>query len=293
MEKKENLNAFSRNFIERFLRKIKIPLLRKLILGYLFRRHGLRLQDFFSVENDRFHFYKVNDIYLPDESIYWPVSFNSKLDKCKNESLYAYQPGKGDLIIDLGAGLGEESILFSKIVGLYGKVIAIEANPVVFNTLKKTIQWNDLKNVEMFNVAVYRDEGKVSLCSAAASYEETFVMKNNENAKNTIKAIRFDQFIEQQKITEIHLLKVNIEGGERYLIENLSTQQIKMVHHAAIACHDFRYRKEGNEFFRTKEMVIHYFEKNGFEVLTRQTGIDYLDDWVYAKNKAYSQHSGK
>jgi FkbM family methyltransferase len=271
-------------FFIRLLRKIKTPFIRKWLLKRCFRKYGVHLQDFFSYDNDRFFMYKVDDIFVPDESLYWPVSFTLKLTKCKNESLFGYQPKDGDKIIDIGAGLGEETILFSKLVGDNGRVIAIEANPAVFRILKKTIELNQLKNVDAYNLAIYKEEAMVGLAGTDASYESVFVKQDIQSSINNIKAARLDNFIKENHIDKIDFLKVNIEGGEKFVIDTISPEQLNEIPHVAIACHDFRYRKEGNEFFRTKDHVMQQLLKNGFEIApSRRTGVDYIDDWVYAK----------
>jgi FkbM family methyltransferase len=275
------------DFSLKLVRKIKVPFIRKWFLKYFFKKNGVFLQDIITYDNGKFFLYKVDNIFIPDESLYWPVSFETKLKKCKNESLFAYQPHNGDTIIDIGAGLGEETILFSKLVGDKGRVIAIEANPSVFKILKKVIELNHLKNVYAFNLAIYEKDAMVSLVDAYASYDAVFIKKDVYDKENSVKGVRFDTFLKEQQIDRIDFLKVNIEGGEKFVIDTISTHQLNKIPHIAIACHDFRYRKERNDFFRTKDYVTQQLLKNSFDVSqSRQTGIDYIDDWVYAKKNS-------
>ena len=47
---------------------------------------------------------------------------------------------KGVTVIDIGAGIGEFSVLASKLVGKHGKVISIEPSPNDFETLMMNLK---------------------------------------------------------------------------------------------------------------------------------------------------------
>jgi len=74
---------------------------------------------------------------------------------------WVYSPKPGDTIIDVGAGIGNETLYYSKMVGSTGKVIAIEAHPATFACLKKFCELNRLSNVVPIHVAVGDQEGRV------------------------------------------------------------------------------------------------------------------------------------
>lgn len=254
-----------------------------MFLKHLFKKEKLTLQNFYSFYNDRFFIYKINNVFIPTEAIFWPISFETQLKKCQNESLFEYVPKQGDCVIDIGAGLGEETFLFAKLVGNAGKVISIEPHPDVYQVLYKTISFNNFSNVTTLNMAISDKEGTISLSDSQSSYETTSVIKNKTTGALQVKANTIGNILSAKHIEHIDLLKVNIEGAEQFILESLSREQINSIRHIAIACHDFRYRKEGNEFFKTKELVIKFLSENSFEIQTRSTGIDYLDDWVYGK----------
>src|SRR5438876_11003840 len=43
--------------------------------------------------------------------------------------LHAYTPRPGDIVFDVGAGIGAETLLFSRLVGPSGRVISLEPPP--------------------------------------------------------------------------------------------------------------------------------------------------------------------
>ena len=65
----------------------------------------------------------------------------------------------------------------------------------------------------------------------------------------------------------IDLLKMNIEGAERYAIEGM-TETIRRTSAVVIAAHDHRARGS-DTFFRTKSLVRRFLEQNGFTTASR------------------------
>ena len=96
-----------------------------------------------------------------------------------------------------------------------------------------------------------------------------------------------DGFMEENQIEAVGLLKVNIEGAERLLID--SFEKISNVKHVAISCHDFLYDRSGDRNFQTKKSVIRFLKNRNFDVTGNMTGIDYLDDWIYGSNRKFNQ----
>src|SRR5687767_9105725 len=68
--------------------------------------------------------------------------------------MFDYSPQHGDIVVDVGAGNGFETLPFSRRVGEAGRVIAIEAHPLIFRCLEATQRLNRLANVTMVHAAV-------------------------------------------------------------------------------------------------------------------------------------------
>ncbi len=49
--------------------------------------------------------------------------------------LYEYTPRAGDVVFDVGAGIGAEALLFSRLVGASGRVVSLEAHPDTYRRL--------------------------------------------------------------------------------------------------------------------------------------------------------------
>jgi predicted RNA methylase len=70
---------------------------------------------------------------------------------------------KCDTVIDISAGIGEFSVLASKIVGGHCKVISIESSPEDFQTLMVNMKTNMCLNVTPLNLAISDKPEKLKL----------------------------------------------------------------------------------------------------------------------------------
>ncbi len=270
--------------IQDFVINMKNRGLQQMLLKVLYKKNGLTLNSFRSIAN-RFFIYQVNGKHIPSESVNWYTSYEYLSQHTNDMSLFRYKPGKGDVVVDIGAGLGEEAIILSGLVGSGGKVYSIEANPTVFAVLQQIVDLNQLTNVIPLNLAVNSEDAPIAILDVDNTYMTGFVGNKAGVASIDIRGLRFDSFMDQWNLEKIDLLKCNIEGAERFLVDSIRVDYLSRIRNVAIACHDFRYPEDQNDFFVTKEYVKTFLVANGFTVETQNSGIDYRDDWVYGKNK--------
>lgn len=191
---------------------------------------------------------------------------------CKN-----YSPKANDIIIDIGAGIGTETLFFHEKIGLYGKIYSIEASTDSYNKLNALCSKNKISNSTNFNIAISNFCGKIWI-------EETENFEVNQiNIKQKgieINCFTLDQFIIDNSITSIDLLKVNIEGAEYEMIDGMK-ESIKLIENVAISCHDFLFTNQKN----IKDKVISFLQSNNFEITLNNTDNKVTDSWVYGKRK--------
>lgn len=132
---------------------------------------------------------------------------------------------KGSIVVDVGAGIGEFSVLASSIVGKEGKVIAIEPSPEDFKTLQYNIKENKCSNVIPINSAVSNKKEKLSL---------TFKGKNFESESDTLHNIIQKLDV---PVNSIHYMKMDVEGAERLVIPS-SIDMIRNIDYIAIEIHN-------------------------------------------------------
>lgn len=177
-----------------------------------------------------------------------------------------YTPSAGDVVIDVGAGIGEDAVVLSHLVGPSGRVHAIEAHPGTYACLVSTVQLSKLANVETHKLAITQANGTVSISDDAHHLANSIV---SGSGGLEVEAQSLDHFIEQSGHPAIDLLKMNIEGAELGAMLGLD-QQAGKVRHLAISCHDFIAERDGGEQFRTKDAVRQRLIELGFTVTERQ-----------------------
>jgi FkbM family methyltransferase len=273
--------------INRFLSLIDIPVFRGLlkiliVLNYL--RKGIKIQQvkYFSSFNK--WYYKVNGISFFSTSAGWAYSYEFLLNEIKNISCYAYLPKAGDIVIDLGAGIGEETIIFSKLIGSSGMVYSIEAHPKTFKSLKYIVEANNLSNVSLSNSAISDKNGIVRIEDDDSYIGNTILNKSQKDNLIEVPAFTMDSFIKSNNIKRVDFLKVNIEGAEQLILKGMDNF-VSILLNGAISCHDFRHQNGEEEFYKTKEIVVSYFKSKGFNILIRQTGNNLLDNYVYISRR--------
>jgi FkbM family methyltransferase len=139
----------------------------------------------------------------------------------KNTVLYFKKNIKsGMIIVDIGAHIGYYTLLFSKLVGPNGKVYAFEPDPDNFDILQKNT--SDLKNVEIFKIALSDIEGKISFYKI---YESTgchsIVLPEAKAEKIIVDSITLDSFLDYKKISDLDFIKIDIEGGEPFALKGM------------------------------------------------------------------------
>lgn len=177
-----------------------------------------------------------------------------------------YKPKPGDVVVDIGAGMGEDTLLFSRSVGERGNVFSFEAHPVTARCLRKTVEYSKLSNVVPVQAAVFSRRCTLEIEDRAAEawQENTIMGVNRGSAKSfSVPAFPLDEFEPLQNCSQVELLKMNIEGAEIEALAGMPNT-LKKVRHVCVACHDFL--AASNPKMKTKETCRNALTEAGFTV---------------------------
>jgi FkbM family methyltransferase len=196
--------------------------------------------------------------------------------------MYQYLPREGDTIVDVGAGTGFETLLFSRRVGISGRVISIEAHPRTFRCLSKMCEKNRLENVTLIQAAVVDREGEVEI-GDSAEHEANSLVKAGSGIR--VPGTTLDSIFRSLGLSGVDLLKMNIEGGERVAVAGMA-EMAQKTKYVSISCHDFLANEDGPSELRTKADVIRFLKQNGFAISLRESdGRCTVRDYVYGLNE--------
>lgn len=234
---------------------------------------------------------KIN--YDSNNKVYWlkhaslfllavkqPYIYYSKeafYNRCINIFCQRYNPVKGAVIVDVGAGNGLELCFFAEMIGESGVLFTIEANPESYRLLKLLKQKNKFQSVKPVHAAISDKSGTLWM-ELADNYR--IGRTNTENKGVKVNSFSLDEFAKQNEIKKIDFLKVNIEGSEYEMVDGMK-KTIGIIDNIAVSCHDFLNVREENITLKIKTFLI----SNGFEVYQRSTGDKVLDSWIYGTRK--------
>lgn len=123
---------------------------------------------------------------------------------------------EGDIVIDVGGNVGNFSAVCAAIVGDKGKVYAIEANPALCDRLRTMAEEVPGGPIVVNHAAVWSGCGPMEFHVAT----ETGLSSLHENATFntlrtvTVEAMTLDDFVKQEGLSSVRLLKLDIEGAE-------------------------------------------------------------------------------
>jgi len=220
---------------------------------------------------------KAEGVYFPDPDIFrtanppwdrWCHMAAKYLRDAEDYWFHIYQPKHGDVIVDIGAGRGEDVYAFSQVVGPTGHVWAIEAHPTSYTILSRFCELNALSNVTALNMACV-DTPTTLHIETLPVWESNFVRGGGATAtSHEIDGLQFDALASEQGIDHIDFLKMNIEGAERSALPGC-VEALKRTSHVCVAAHDFRAARGEGEDFRTLTFVREFLSELGFRLETR------------------------
>lgn len=136
-------------------------------------------------------------------------------------SVYLRFVKKGDHVIDIGANIGNITLLLSNIVGKKGKVFSYEAVKPTYEKLLQNITTNAFyNNIAAFNLAVGNESKEVLIMVPGDDYGQASMQTHQKGSWTS--AADFTTFAsscimldnEVSKFEKLDFIKIDIEGAE-------------------------------------------------------------------------------
>jgi FkbM family methyltransferase len=157
--------------------------------------------------------YFMRTIQLPQP---WEYETFRTVDNCSDTN---------NLSLDIGAWIGPITLFMSK---KFRKVISVESDKVACNALRQNISDNNLNNVDVIEKCIYNNsatelyfglnphhsEGPGDSCSQSR-------LNSSYDSDYRVEVITLDQIVEIYKDEKIVFVKIDIEGGEENILEDL------------------------------------------------------------------------
>lgn len=150
----------------------------------------------------------------------------------------------GMVFLDVGAHVGYYTRSAAALVGARGRVVAFEPHPKTFDFLSKNIA--GMQNVTALQMAVSESEGTAELhdylmmsASGSLHYDESLLNLQRAHVTHTdiapriardfpvqtftVKTITIDQCLRERGITQVDVIKMDIEGAEMSALRGMQT----------------------------------------------------------------------
>jgi FkbM family methyltransferase len=122
----------------------------------------------------------------------------------------------GDTVYDIGAHIGYVSLSLAKRVGPKGSVIAFEPVPRNVDLLRKCIEVNGLKNIQLFDVAASDCWGETIIRMAENPSMASMVWHKNDPSATefVVRTVAIDDLVEAGDLGHPRFVKIDVEGAE-------------------------------------------------------------------------------
>jgi len=181
--------------------------------------------------------------------------------------LWGYTPKYGDVVVDVGSGIGTEVPTFSRLVGSAGRVLAVEAHPTIFEYLVANVTMNNLSNVTPLNLAIAGELGRVRITDDLDDHLSNTIVAVDDGID--VEAETLDGLVATHGLETIDFLRMNIEGAEVMALQG-GREALARTRYLCVCCHDFRADRTGEEAMRTFGTVSRRLQDAGFDLAFRR-----------------------
>jgi FkbM family methyltransferase len=138
---------------------------------------------------------------------------------------------EGDLAIDVGANIGDTTVLIALCTGPTGLTIGFDPNPFPFKILEKNASLNQGKlNIVPVNCAITPQDEEFYLVSSEASFSNAGISKSRDSKHgkfvypHMIKGVNLQGFLEENHqawLPKFSFIKVDAEGYDKEIIKSI------------------------------------------------------------------------
>jgi FkbM family methyltransferase len=176
-----------------------------------------------------FNFSNKENLKLP--AFRWFVSL-FRQEKWEKDTFNVFEKNKckNSVAVDIGAWIGPTTIWLSN---NFKNVISIEADPIALEVLKINVKASNCTNVDIIGKPLYRENKKIifglnahntTLASEGLGNSSSQIQAKNIISTDTdieIDSITLYNILEHKHSNNISFIKVDIEGGEENILDQL------------------------------------------------------------------------
>lgn len=204
---------------------------------------------------------------------------------------------EGMTVFDVGANVGELTLLFSRFVGAGGGVHAFEPGGASFERLSTVCGAASLRNVRLNRLALAEAEGTVRLhvydddylswTTRATRPLEDYGINVKPRATEDVPATTVDLYCEQHGVEVIDLLKVDVEGAEFQVLLGAR----RMLRERRVRLLTFEFGQTTFDMGNTPDQIEAYLEEVGYDLHNLVEGDPVFPGRQGAQTATFSMHT--
>ncbi|MGI8882994.1 MAG: FkbM family methyltransferase [Pyrinomonadaceae bacterium] len=202
----------------------------------------------------------------------------------------------GMTVFDVGANIGELTLLFSRFVGENGKVHSFEASRAAFQKLETICRAANKRNVILNHLALADKQGLIRL----HVYDDNYLSFNTQAVRKIEEygaavepveieettAETVDDYCEKNGIGQIDLLKIDVEGAELQVLRGAR----KMLQSGRIKCLTFEFGQATFDMGNTSEEIRDCLKESGYKFRNMVKGDPVFPGSKNTRNAGFSMH---
>lgn len=203
------------------------------------------------------------------------------------------------VLLDIGGYVGHISLYSSC---LFHRIYTFEPDEVAFACLNKNILCNGFTNIEAIKAAVYSSDGQIYVGGGErnAEFGSSGITVEGEKARDyrskIVDSVNIVNFIGKNQISEISLIKVDIEGGEKNICDDLCLVAKKFHAPLLMAMHPHLIGQEETKRIVEKIIGVYsYVYDNNFAMINKSEMLnrDILSsEYLFCDHKVYDTIGG-
>lgn len=199
-------------------------------------------------------------------------------------------------VFDVGANVGELTLLFSRFVGDSGIIHSFEASSAVFENLETVCRIAQRRNVKLNHLAL-ADENKTIRLHVYSDALSSFNSEAKRPLKNygidaepvnieEITATTIDDYCEKNKIEKIDLLKIDVEGAEFQVMKGAQ----KMLASKRINCLTFEFGQTTFDMGNRPAEIEVFLKEMNYKIRNIVSGDQIFPGRESVETARYSMH---
>lgn len=203
---------------------------------------------------------------------------------------------EGMTVFDVGANVGELTLIFSRFVGESGNIHAFEAGSETFNKLETVCQTTGRRNIVLNHLGLSDENGIIKL----NVYEDAYSSFNTQAARplkdyglnlqpvavEETPAMTIDAYCEKNQIEHIDLLKIDVEGAEFQVLKGAR----KMLAAKRIACLTFEFGQTTFDMGNLPEDIEKLLAETNYKIRNLIKGEPLFPGRKSVKTAQYAMH---